>query len=255
MLRGTIFTAAILLAGCYDSSFGTPEGNGNGTPPAANTTLAELRGLYAGQTFRIQTDVIVTGIVSTHDQSENFYRTFCITQDGAGMEIMAGVDHLHNTYPIGCRVTLRLKGLALGESRGVLQLGRMPKPGSGYATDYIGSKAALDACIIRHDDALAAPQPAVRRIPELTPGLCGTLVRVESLRYTPEDLTPGSWAGYKRFTDSGGAEIFTFVREYASFAPESVPDGLISLSGILQYDPAGDGRYILKLRDETDCTP
>lgn len=254
MRRTMIFAAAMLLAGCYDAPFGTPDGNADGVPLAANTTLAQLRGLYAGQTFRIDSDVIVTGIVSTHDQSENFYRTFCITQDGAGMEIMAGVDHLHNTYPIGCRVTLRLKGLALGESRGVLQLGRMPAPGSGYATDYIASKAALGACIVRHGDALAAPQPTLRRIPELTASQCGTLVRIESLRYTPEDLTPSSWTGYKRFTDAGGAEVYTFVREYASFATESVPDGVVTLVGILQYDPAGGGRYILKLRDETDCT-
>ena len=39
---------------------------------------------------------------------------------------MAGIDHLHNDFPPGSRVTLRLKGLALGESRGILQVGRKP---------------------------------------------------------------------------------------------------------------------------------
>lgn len=63
-----------------------------------------------------------------------------------------------------------------------------------------------------------------------------------------------TWAGYKRFTDAGGAEIYTYVRNYAGFAGEEVPAGKsCSLTGILQYDDAGKGRYLLKLRDENDC--
>lgn len=59
---------------------------------------------------------------------------------------------------------------------------------------------------------------------------------------------------YKRFTDAGGAEIYTYVRNYAGFAGEEVPAGKsCSLTGILQYDDAGKGRYLLKLRDENDC--
>lgn len=68
----------------------------------------------------IATDVVVSGRVNTSDAEENFYRTFCVEEDGAGLEVMAGIDHLHNDFPPGSRVTLRLKGLALGESRGIL---------------------------------------------------------------------------------------------------------------------------------------
>lgn len=65
---------------------------------------------------------------------------------------------------------------------------------------------------------------------------------------------PARGAGYKRFTDAGGAEIYTYVRNYAEFAGEEVPAGKsCSLTGILQYDDAGKGRYLLKIRDENDC--
>ena len=48
--------------------------------------------------------------------------------------------------------------------------------------------------------------------------------------------------------------IYTYVRNYAEFAGEEVPAGKsCSLTGILQYDDAGKGRYLLKLRDENDC--
>ena len=43
-------------------------------------------------------------------------------------------------------------------------------------------------------------------------------------------------------------------RAWADEEVAEEPAGTVSLTGILQYDAAGDGRYILKLRDENDCT-
>lgn len=242
----------LLLAGCYDSRFEEPNADNAGPPP--NTTLTELRSLHTGTTVAIEGDIVTSGVVTTSDRDENFYRTLCIEHNGAGIEVMAGIDHLHNDYPIGSRVVVRLKGLSVGISYGVLQAGCSPAPGSGFATDYIGgTKAALAAHLIRSGDAPARIEPVVRRIDSLTPVMCGTLVRIDALRYTPEDLAPGSWAGYKRFTDAAGRELFTYVRNYAGFAENEVPAGIVSLTGVLQRDDKGDGRYILKLRDERDC--
>lgn len=251
MRRLPLFCAVMLLAGCYDSRFGQP---GAGTPPEpVTTTIRELRAKYAGTPFQVTGDIVVSGRVNSSDLGGNFYRTLCIEEDGAGMEVMAGIDQLHNDFPEGCRVTLRLKGLMLGESRGVLQAGRKPAAGSGFVTDYIGSKPALDAALTRHGEQSEPMPPTLLAIPELTSERCGTLVRLEALRYTPEDLTPGTWSGYKRFTDAGGAEIYTYVRDYARFAGDEVPTGPCTLTGILQYDAAGEGRYLLKMRDENDC--
>lgn len=251
--RLSLLCVLTLLTGCYDGPFG--ERSAGTEPKPATTTIGYLRETFAGTTFAVTGDIVVTGRVTTSDAGGNFYRTLCIEQDGTGIEVMAGLDQLHNDYPAGCRVTLRLKGLALGESRGVLQAGRMPAAGSGYATDYIGgTKAALDAALSRTDDPIRPLVPTLLTIGELTPARSGTLLRIEGLRYTPEDLTPGTWSGYKRFTDDRGAEIFTYVRAYAGFAETEVPVGRCALTGILQYDDTGEGRYIIKLRDENDCT-
>ena len=116
------------------------------------------------------------------------------------------------------------------------------------------AEAALGSVLVRSGEALAAPSPAPLAIPALTESRCGTLVRIDGVRYTPEDLSAATWAGYKRFTDADGNAVYTYVRRYARFADAEVPAGTVSLTGILQYDAAGDGRYILKLRDENDCT-
>ena len=119
--------AALLLTGCYDSRFGEPDDDGEGKP--ATETIAALRDRYAGTPFTVTGDIVVTGRVASCDRAENFYRTLCICDTEAGLEVMAGIDHLHNDFPIGSRVTLSLRGLAVAESRGVLQAGRPPAAG------------------------------------------------------------------------------------------------------------------------------
>lgn len=241
-----IVAAAAAAAGCYDSRFGQP--GAEQAPWTPTEHIAALRERYAGETFEVTGDIVVEGVVTSDDTRGNFYRSLCIEEQGAAIEIMTGTDHLHNDYPRGCRVVLRLRQLAVGESRGVLQAGRMPAPGSGYATDYIGSQAALDRILARCGGEVKEPEPTLRTIGGLEPRMCGTLVRIEGLRYEPEELTPSQWAGYKRFTDAEGREI----RTYADFAEGEVPVGAVALTGILQLDGK---EYILKLRDENDCRP
>lgn len=137
-----IVAAAAAAAGCYDSRFGQP--GAEQAPWTPTEHIAALRERYAGETFEVTGDIVVEGVVTSDDTRGNFYRSLCIEEQSAAIEIMTGTDHLHNDYPRGCRVVLRLRQLAVGESRGVLQAGQMPAPGSGYATDYIGSQAALD---------------------------------------------------------------------------------------------------------------
>lgn len=249
--KAAILPAVLLLAGCYDAPYGEPDEGAR--PPARTETIATLRERFVGETFRIEEPVTVEGIVTSSDLARNFYRSFCIEEEGAGLEIMAGIDQLHNDYPIGCRVSLRLEGLALGMSRGVLQVGRWPADESGYVTDYIGSKPALDQAVVRHGETLQEVEPATCAIGDLSPERCGTLVRIGPVSYLPEDLSGSTWAGYKRFVDADDAEIFTYVRTYARFADETVPVGPVMLTGILQRDETGGGRYLLKLRDEEDC--
>ena len=243
--------SVLSAAGCYDGRFGTPPEKSACEAPTE--TIASLRDSYAGTAYTVTSPVVVTGTVTSCDRASNFYRTFCIEENGAALEIVAGIDQLHNDFPVGSRVALRLEGLTVGESFGVLQVGRAPVPGSGYEVDYLGSRAALGRAVSRCGEQTEPIAPACLTIPELTPRRGGTLVRIDALRYTPEDLTTTSWAGYKRFTDADGNTIYTYVRSYADFAGPEVPAGWLSLTGILQYDDAGDGRYMLKLRDEEDC--
>ena len=238
----------LLTSGCYDSSFG--EKKRTETPAPATTTLKALRGQFEGNPTVVESPMTVRGCVTSCDRSENFYRPLCIEADGAGLEIMAGLDHLHNDYPEGSTVTVHLQGWMLAENRGLLQLGRKPTADNGYPTDYIASRPALDRTVVREAEPLRPPAAALRTIGELRPTMCGTLVRIEGVHYAPQEPVPGTWAGDNRFADDAGNEIRTYVRPYARFADYDIPAGRCALTGILQHD---GNRYLLKLRDETDC--
>ena len=220
--------AALLLTGCYDSRFGEPDDDGEGKP--ATETIAALRDRYAGTPFTVTGDIVVTGRVASCDRAENFYRTLCICDAEAGLEVMAGIDHLHNDFPIGSRVTLSLRGLAVAESRGVLQAGRPPAAGSGYATDYIGSRAALGSVLVRSGEALAAPSPAPLAIPALTESRCGTLVRIDGVRYIYFDDNDNRYIRESNDTTVLSDPTFTVVQKCGCPAV-LVEEGFITNAG------------------------
>lgn len=242
--------AAALPTACYDSRFPMPGPPHD--PPAATTTLAHLRTVYAGTPFTVTGEVVVRGVVTTDDRAGNFYRSFCIEDDGAALEVMAGEERLYLDYPAGSRVTVRLRGLTLGESRGVLQAGTAALPGSGYPTGYIASRPALDAVLFR-DDGTPAPVRATPQTPgRLSPALCGTLVRIEGLRYAPDRPGPSSWGEGPELKTAQEEAVRIFVRRYADFADEAIPSGWLAVTGILQKD--GNG-YLLKPRSRQDIAP
>ena len=248
LLSALLLTALPLANGCYDSHFGQAgEAPGEGSP---NASLADIRARFTGQPVVVEGDIRVAGRVTTSDRAGNFYRTLCIEDAGAALEVMVGLDHLHNDYPPGSLLLVRLRGLTLGEQFGVLQAGSPAEPGSGYATGFLGSKAAADAAVVRLG-GVVPPEAAATTIPELAPSMCGTLVRIPDVGLFGEEA-PVTWAGYHRFADAEGNLIQTYVRTYADFAGTPIPEGRGSLTGILQQDGTAADRYILKLRDETD---
>lgn len=251
-MRHTLLLTLLLLAGCYDPDGSPPEKR---QEAAVNTTLAELRRLYAGVPFDVTGDIIVSGYVTSSDEARNFYGTIVIENGGAAAEIMAGTDHLFNRYPVGSKLAVRLQDLTVAEHYGVLQFGRKPAPGSGYPTDYLDSQAALDKAVIRTGDRIE-PQAETVRLDDLTTALCGRLIRIENLTYVPEGLDAATWSGYRRFIAAGTAgeeaddvpAIYVYTRSYADWADEQVPRQPLTLTGILQYGRIGGSapRYILK---------
>lgn len=246
-----LLPAVAAAAGCHNGPFDmlppdAPE-------PPATISLAELHRRCADGTVTVTNPLAVSGIVTTTDLESVFYHTLCIESEGAALEVLAGIEHLHVDYPPGCRVVVPLEGLCLHTYRGVLQAGVPAAPGSYSPVDYLASPAAVAERLIRTGDPLQEVVATRRSAAELTPALCGTLVTLDGLQ--PDEILPENdlprWGGTHRFRDAAGNYVYSYVREGARFAGTTLPKTPCSLTGILRYD-SGTERYLIQLRDASD---
>lgn len=250
MLRLLLLAVVLILHGCLADFNDTPP---QGEELATTATIRSLHTLLNVDPICIERDIVISGRVTSSDQAGNFYRSVVIEEEGAALELLVDLEALHNDYPIGAKLYVRLQGLTLGRRLGVLQAGLKADPVSGFEVDYIGSKAAVDEHIIRSAEALITPIPQTLTINELTPTHCGLLVRMEGLRFVPETEEESPlWSGYHRFEDAFGGALYSYVRPYANFADQPIPTEQGTWIGILQYDSSGEGRYLIKPNDAHD---
>lgn len=217
-----------------------------------NITIAELTDRLGGASVTVTDSAVVEGRVTATDRAGNFYREF-VMDDGTGaMAIMAGGYDLHNIYPLGIKVKVRLCGLRLTTEDGVLRCGLAPSPGSHYQIDYMQHRAVCEKYILRtHDSSTVRPETI--EIKDINRRLYGRLVRLESLHHAD---TLGLWHcdedylsnSRRKFKDPSGDSIYIITSRYAVFAGKTVPSQG-AFTGILYHD----GKHpMLKLRDEKD---
>ena len=156
MLRLSLLLFALLAAGCYDDA-GVPAPK-NDPLPEANLSLPDLSARCGDTPVRIVQDIVVAGRVTTSDEAGNFFRSVVLQEDGTGVELMAGLDDLFRVYPPGCRIAVRLQGLAMCRRFGVVQIGTMPAAGD-YAVEAIGVRACSTGTSLAKPSMFSVPFP------------------------------------------------------------------------------------------------
>ena len=251
MIKAVVaFMVLMVTTGCTRSY--DPEPPAVRILPSPTLSLATLHALYGSGSSTLEQELVVAGTVTTSDRAGNFYRTLCIEEGGYGLEILVGGEALHSRYPMGCRLHLRLRGLALARSRGVLQAGVESPAYSSRELEYLTAQPLVDEHLFR-GELKELPEGKRSAIAELTPERCGTLVVVEGLRHQPLAEEEPTLEGYHRFVNSSGEALHLYVSPYARFASEPLPTGEVTLRGILQYLSTGDqAGPVIKPNDESD---
>lgn len=221
------------------------------TLPLPTLTIADLKELYRGEILEVKEELVVAGRITSSDEAGNLYHALYIEERGAAIELMVDQTQLFRRYPVGCRVHLRLKGLALGKGYGVVRVGRLSSLYKEPFLEEIASQPLLDEQLFRTELPLEVMTPELVEISDLTDADCGRLVRVDNLIFLPEEPAeePTLWAGLHRFVDPRGEELYLSVSAYARFADEPIPTGILSLQGILRKGNLG---YQILPRDEQD---
>ena len=205
-----VVAALVMAAGCEE--FG-PVFTGEYDKPAESVvadmepthTIAELAAMYkTEQPWKIDEDIIIAGKVSTDDQPGNFYKSFYIQDETAGMEIKIGKNGLYNMYKPGQTVYVKCKGLTLGMygyksgnygGMGMVQLGYSDPTGE-YETSYLEQPLIIDRHIIKgpYGDPVEPVVIAESDLPgkndsQKTNKYVGTLVTLMGLTYGNETFT------------------------------------------------------------------
>ena len=154
----TIISAAVLLfSGCeefqpvFTGTYADPE-YVEPVNMVANTTIAELKDKYVQNGRKpvvIVDDLIIAGQVTTSDQVGNFYKTFYIQDESAGIEIKVGKNGLYNEYKIGQWVYVKCAGLTVGDYHGMINIGYQKDVDSEYETSYLEHSYLIDNHIFK----------------------------------------------------------------------------------------------------------
>lgn len=227
--------------------------------PSPNITIADLNALASDQQLlQIGANYVITGTVTSHDKSGNFYKSIVIDDGTAGIEIMVGLYDLSNLYPLGSRIVVSTLELYLGIYDGVVQLGMNGYSYVGYmdhkvvANKYITLSETNQNVDIQHTT-----------ISQLSDDFCGRLVQIDNLKWsntgsdtwTSENPVTGSLIStYSLFKDTNQNQVYVYVSAYADFASEMISEDYVNICGILYCGAAGasGSNYYIKIRDLDD---
>ena len=118
----------------------------------------------------------------------------------------------------------------------------------------------MDQHITRYDIFRPTP-PKPISYSELKREMCGSIINLGDLHLVSHNYngawkvnTKGTWQGYNIFSDTAGNIVAVYTSDYCDYATHSVPNGKLSISGILQIGTvAGEECFMIKMSDENDC--
>lgn len=157
-------SACLLLSSCHFKDEMTPVFTGKYDDPAEfqpvkmqpTITIQELSKMYAVQNPKMMTgNHVIAGRVISTDQPGNFYKSFYIQDETAGMEIKVGRNSLYSDYHEGQMIYVKCNDLWLGMygykdgnygGMGMVQIGA-EDPSGQYETSYLESPLMIDTHI------------------------------------------------------------------------------------------------------------
>jgi len=250
----SVFSGILFLNSCVKENFDPPPFVTPHVNFSSNTTIAALQQYYVdsipiveGVPFGIiDDDLIVEGVVVATDESGNFYKQLIIEDATAGLQIQIDQTSLYNSYRLGQRIFIKCKGLYLGEYGDNMQIGynnngvigRIP---AVYIKDHIFCEGLPGT----------VPAPTVVTIPALSSANLNMLIKLDSVHFTDAGQTFSSATSTTNHNilDENSASLIMRTSNYASFAGNSIPYGIGSVTGVLSIF---DGDFQFYIRDLND---
>lgn len=205
----------------------------------ANITIAELISRFGKISYTdLDSAWFIEGVVVGNDISGNIYKKIYLQDETGGIDIEIEMTNNHHKYPIGQRMVVSLKGLAIG-----LYFGQPQIAGQGYYVVHRLYEPECDEHFFRKGYASAAnmPQPIPLTINDINfrpDRYVGRLIRIDSVFF--KDVAGGitfadgdGSASDRHIVDKNNNELVCRNSTKALFANDTMPNGLVSVQGIL----------------------
>lgn len=203
----------------------------------ATHTIAQLKAMHTvgGAIDVINTDMIISGVVIANDKSGNLYKQIYIQDASGALQVTLDATNLYNSYPVGRKVFIKVKGLALSDYNGLMQLGikamidgspTIQGIPSGLIKQYVfgGSiNNPVTVKVVTDINALGTgmQDPAI-----------GNLIQLDNYEFNAGDTTKtyGDTSAYKAdlnrtIKTCDGSNVIIRTSGYANFAGVKLPGG------------------------------
>ena len=222
----------------------------------ANVSFAQVKELYQGELVQIQQDLIIEGYVISSDKAGNFFSILHF-QDSpnnptSGFQIEIDLRESHLFYEVGSKIFIKLKGLYLGQSKGVFKLGGRF---AAFGTTSVGRLPALKIPehIFLSCDPISTIQPVSTTIDNLSGNSINSLIELNEVEFVEEEF--GNFFALEReeterlLKDCSENEIGLINSGFSDFQSEILPEANGSIIAVLLKE---NDDYKLVIRDLDD---
>lgn len=240
--------------------------------PSENiTTFRTIKSLYeqavnggnSTVVIKSDTDLYIEGYVVSSDKSGNFFEELIIQNkiDGSdpdadprlGFCLLLNKSNLYETFQFGQKIYVKMNGLTIGESSGVLSIGKE----DGVSVAQI--QASEIPIIIQRSHEVYEIEPKQVQIQDLTAKDENTLIQLENMQLNRFELGVSfSSEAYDEFDGfrvlescDSGVSVMMQTSTYADFKSLIVPQGKGSVSGVYSRD-YGDDFNVLVVNSSAD---
>jgi len=224
-------------------------------------TIRELKALHMvkGRFDRVTAEAVIAGVVTADDRSGNFYRSIVLQDATGGIAVLLERTGLYNDYPIGRKVYIKVKGLMLGDYRGLIQLGADVDISNPADLTLAGIAASLFSKYLVKGSLNNVVVPTSVNSTQLTTALQdpyqNTLIRLTDVEFEAVDSSATYANAKARITGSyrllacTDTVIAVRTSAYATFAGIQLPAGNGTATGI--YTIFNSEKQLM-LRDTAD---
>ncbi|HDZ05283.1 hypothetical protein LCGC14_0069240 [marine sediment metagenome] len=246
----------VMLASCVKNrEFDTPK-NECSNEDFTIISILELKKFYTDKTVQIQEDIAVQGYVISSDKEGNFFNIIYFQDAPAnpteGLQLELELRDSHLFFDVGQQITIKLKGLYLGQSNGDYKIGGVFTSFGNISVGRLPKNVVFDHVLVscKANNGIQLTSIAIS---ELNENMVNTLVRVNNVEFKLDELGK-SYAVKEEETlrtlvDCSDKELVLVNSGYSDFQSKIVPDKMGNATGILTFNK---NEYQLIIRNEND---